>query len=727
MKNILLSLFATAFAVTAAAQSVGGMSELTSEQAAAATRIALTGKPSVRGNSDFRRLRDLCPRLQVLDLSHADCPEIPDNALHSRHRLHEVAFPTALRRIGAQAFLACDSLRAVALPATLAEVGERAFASCTGLETLTLDGTPALAPFAFAGCSGLRRVTVNSATPPAAAPTAFYGIDTRRCRLTVPPGAEAAYRRAEGWNVFFGQPDLPLRLCRPADCLIPAPERLDVDFAAAPLPVKRGWRVQAVPGLENEAAEARRLLRDRTGHEADRRDAAALLSLQFDSSLTDDEGYTLDATAGGVRIAGRTAAGVFYGLMTLDQLLSGRTETACCDALPQLHIADAPRTRIRELMVDPARTFIPFEELKRFVPEMARYKLNSLHLHLVDDQAWRIEIKHYPRLTQLASARPAMDDMHVPSPGFYTQEQMKELVAYAARYHVQVVPEIEMPGHEVAAIHCYPQLTCGGRQVPVRTTCGVSDELLCPGEEFVYEFLGNVFGELAEVFPCKYVHLGGDEAGNPALGCWTDCSKCRALKRRLGITSDDRSENWRLQKYMFDRMIDTLRTKHGKTPMFWYETDFREIQPGCVVFAWRHGLTGKAIEAARRNNAQIMLCPGEHCYLDYPMQAGDMPEKNWGMPVTSLEQTYRLDPAWRQDEDFERTNLLGVAGTLWSECINSPERIYYQAYPRALALAEAGWSRMAQRSWPDFVRRLRPVLEDMRRRGVPFSTHGVPE
>ena len=168
-------------------------------------------------------------------------------------------------------------------------------------------------------------------------------------------------------------------------------------------------------------------------------------------------------------------------------------------------------------------------------------------------------------------------------------------------------------------------------------------------------------------------------------------------------------------------MIDTLRTKYGKTPMFWYETDFKRIPKGCVTFAWRHGLTRAAIDAAVANEARIMLCPGEHCYLDYPMAPGDMPEVNWGMPVTSLRQTYELDPAWGMDETFERQNLFGVAGTLWSECINSPERIYYQAYPRALALAEVEWSPARVRSWTDFCRRLKPTVRDMQRRGISCS------
>ena len=156
---------------------------------------------------------------------------------------------------------------------------------------------------------------------------------------------------------------------------------------------------------------------------------------------------------------------------------------------------------------------------------------------MVDDQAWRIEIKKYPRLTEVSSSRVGMDDMQIPVSGYYTQDQMRELVAYAAKYHVQIIPEIEMPGHEVAAIHAYPELTCHAKKVPIRTTCGVSNELLCPGNEFTYEFLGNVFNELSSVFTSPYVHLGGDEAGMPALDCWTSCPKCQDLKKKLGITT----------------------------------------------------------------------------------------------------------------------------------------------------------------------------------------------
>lgn len=461
------------------------------------------------------------------------------------------------------------------------------------------------------------------------------------------------------------------------------------------------------------------------------------------------EGYHIRAKGKKVLIEGGDEAGIFYGRMTLEQIYS-YAESRAADltnclhgngpdfTLPAVDIVDAPRTPIRELMIDPARIFIPFDDLKDFVVEMARYKLNTLHLHLVDDQAWRIEIKAYPELTERSSFRVGMDDMLRPIGGYYTQEQMRELCHFAAQYHVTIVPEIELPGHEVAAIHALPWLTCQQDTLPLRTTCGVSNELLCPSSERTYEFLSTVLRELADVFPGPYVHLGGDEAGNPPLNCWKNCPSCQELLKKLVEESAEASQPstqsggdggglWRLQQYMFDRVIALLRDELGKTPMFWYETDFREIQPGCITFAWRHGLTQAAIDAAKRCDAKIILCPGEHCYLDYPMGYNDMPEVNWGMPTTTLEQTYRLDPAWGNGDytatdgcvkNFERDCLMGVAGTLWTECIPTTERLYYMAYPRALALAEAGWSQQSRRSWDDFKRRADVISRAQLRRGV---------
>ena len=661
---------------------------------------------------NFRTLRDVKVNETVLDLSQTDCTVIPRNAMHSCHRLTSLTLPPKLDSIGTQAFFACDGISGkLHFPATTRVVDASAFNSCKQLTELVFDGSTRIGTFAFANCRGLREVRLSASAPPVCADNAFDGIDLSRVKLTVPAKAKKAYRSAQGWRNFFAAPKFE-NVCDPENILVPRPLKLEVYSTRLPLKWQDVVGVEASQELSNEKIQAENILGERTVYKKGRKGAGAMVRLALDKSLANDEAYTLQVDEKGVTIKGRTATGVFYGLMTLEQLCVGNGVSSRSAKIPALHIVDQPRTAIRELMVDPVRHFIPFEDLKGFVVEMARYKFNALHLHLVDDQAWRIEIKKYPELIEKGSDRVGMDDMPERINGYYTQDQMRELVRFAAQYHVMVIPEIELPGHEVAAVHCFPQLSCAKKPVPVRLTCGISNELLCPAEPFVYEFLDNALTELADVFPAPYVHLGGDEAGQPPLGAWSDCAACTALKQKEGYT-----ENWQLQQHLFDRVINKLQSL-GKTPMYWYEQEFKTIQPGCVVYAWRHGLTKPAIDAAVRNKAKIMLCPGEHCYLDYPQQRGDMPEKNWGMPVTTLEQTYRLDPAWGQDSVFVRDNLLGVSGTLWSECINSTERIYYQAFPRAAALAEAGWSVPERRSYKEFLTRIRPLTHDMQRRGV---------
>lgn len=727
MKRLLLLSATTILSAVMSAQTVERMDNLKPEQKSMAISLRLTGELSTDRKGDYRQMRDLCFQVRDIDLSDAKSTEIPKNAFHSRHQLLNIALPKVLKTIGTQAFFACDKLQNITIPASVESIGAAAFSGCKGMTELTIEGAPVIGEYAFARLSALKTVKVNSKVPPKADVSSFYGVEPGSVKLIVPKGSEKAYMKAAGWSRFYSQPKMAKEVSDPTLCLTPIPQTLTVQKGAKPLNVQTAWNI-LIPKMDgdgtvlnNEVERAREMLTNRIGNIVNSRQRGIQLVLALDQSLDDDEAYTLAVDSKGVTIKGKTPRGVFWGIMTLNQILLGSGNKECVDAIPQLTIKDTPRTHVRELMVDPARTFIPLDELKAFVPEMARYKLNALHLHLVDDQAWRIEIKKYPQLTAQASSRWGQDDLQMPYKGYYTQQQMRDLVEFAARYHVEIVPEIEMPGHEVAAISVFPELTCHQRKVPIRTTCGVSNELLCPGNDFTYEFLGNVFKEIADIFPSKYIHLGGDEAGNPALDCWTDCPKCQALKKKLGITTTDRSENWKLQGYMFDRVIELLRDTYHKTPMFWYETDFKKIQPGCVTFAWRNGLTDKALQAAVENNARIMLCPGEHCYFDYPMAKGDMPEVNWGMPVTSLKATYALDPAWGHDKKFEENNLFGVAGTLWSECITSPERIYYQAYPRSIALAEAGWSQQQNRSWESFIKRMRPLAKDMMRRGVTFS------
>lgn len=711
MKKIFFFLsLAFLFHTTASGQSltVAHLNEVALEQMAKAQTITLTGQLaatapwSKRGGTDWRQLRDCCCALRHLDLSQATAECVPANALHSRHHLQSVILPEGIKEIGSQAFFSCDSIGEITIPASVRLIGQSAFSQCRGLRKVVFEGSPEVENFAFAGCPALQDIIVKGQRPDFA-PLAFYGTRS-----------------------IYEEDLIDLDTLPGKFHLIPQPvvarraNRLPLDWADL-----NG--IKADKKLANEKKVLEALLRESTeysGHSLAGTDGVATLTI--DPSLPDPEAYVLDADVGGLTIRGGSPAGVYWGIMTLRQLLLDSNGYGTRRyKLNAIHVEDQPRTQIREIMVDPSRTFIPFDELKALVPIVAQYKFNALHLHLSDDQAWRMEVKKYPLLTEVSSVRPAMDDMLTPSPGYYTQKQMKELVAWGEQHHVMIIPELEMPGHEVAAVHAYPRLTCGAKGAPIRTICGVSNELLCPGSAFTLQFLKDVLKEYADVFPCPYVHLGGDEAGQPPLGSWTECPDCQALKTRLGISPvNNRADNWRLQKYLFDEIITYLRDDLGKTPMYWYEPDFKEIQPGSVTFAWRGGQTDAAIDSALKNGVKVMLCPGDHCYFDYPMAPGDMPEVNWGMPTLSLKKTYALDPAFGRDAQFEKETLFGVAGTLWSESINTPERITYQLFPRGLALAEAGWSPADRRNYDDFLRRLRPHLNDLQRRGISVSLAG---
>ena len=457
MKNILYStLIATVMCLPLSAQTISNMNELKPQQKADAKELKLTGKLTTQGNSDFRQLRDLCYQLHKVDLSGADCEVVPNNAFHSRHALQSILLPDNVKSIGSQAFFACTSLTQIELPQSLTRVGDAAFSSCSALKEITIKGTPTLGEFAFARLSGLRTVRVTSDVPPVAVASTFEGINRKKVKLIVPKGAELRYRKAPGWNLFFSEPDNTTnKVCDPTTVLVPLPVDVQVRKGSN-LSLEKVWEVMAAEGLANECLQAEQLLRTRLPKLRNPKLAGkATLTLGLDPSLKDDEAYTLDVTEKGVSIHGKTATGVFYGLMTFDQLMRGNGTTACCEAIPQLHITDQPRTHIRELMVDPCRTFIPFNELKAFIPEMARYKYNTIHLHLTDDQAWRIEIKKYPQLTQQASSRVGMDDMLVPISGLESAALAKQIckrlkmdrkrtdaiVALIAAHEVQLLPQ----------------------------------------------------------------------------------------------------------------------------------------------------------------------------------------------------------------------------------------------------------------------------------------------
>ena len=392
MRKIVSFAVMALLASSMSAQTIANMKDLNAEKKSAAVNLKLTGTLTTTRNSDFRQLRDLCWQLRDLDLSEATCPVLPKNAFHSRHHLQHILLPSQLQEIGSQAFFACDHLQEVVIPQSVTKIGAAAFSGCKALKTVTIDGAPELGEFAFANLEGVQVIKVNSKIPPKAAATAFSGINMHHVKLVMPKVSEKLYRKATGWNAFFGEVKQAREVCNPEACLIPTPLDLKVKAKAAPLQVAGNWKIVAADGLSNEQEHAERILKERVEpqnvHAKSMKKGAQLtMTLALDASLPDNEAYTLEVQQKGVVIKGKTAAGVFYGLMTFDQLLRGDASKIGCDAIPQLVVKDQPRTHVRELMVDPCRIFVPYEQLKAFVPEMARYKLNMIHLHLVDDQA----------------------------------------------------------------------------------------------------------------------------------------------------------------------------------------------------------------------------------------------------------------------------------------------------------------------------------------------------
>ncbi len=415
-------------------------------------------------------------------------------------------------------------------------------------------------------------------------------------------------------------------------------------------------------------------------------------------SFSNPEAYRLEVTPRKVQITGGSPAGVFYGIQTLRQLVDPNGHIPC------VTIEDEPRFAHRGLMLDPARHFLPIEDIERFIDAMAMYKFNVLHLHLTDDQGWRVEIKKYPRLTETGSVRTETDGNGVPHSGFYTQDELRHLVAYAQERHIEIVPEFDIPGHSVAAVASYPWLACKTIDtLAVRTTAGVSPDLLCAGNDSTVAFIRDVMREIAAIFPSPRFHIGGDEA---PMDRWAECPKCQARKAALKLEDEPELMGWLLGQAA-EALAET-----GKKPMLWYETNVPNYPAGATMYSWRMGLTPAVIDSAAVHHWPVVLAPGEHAYFDYPQAADERPKGGEWMPVLTLRQAYAFKP--------QSTPATGVEATLWGEYIPTIERAFYMAFPRALALSEAAWSLPENRSWERFKAKLPGQLRLLKQANIPF-------
>lgn len=429
------------------------------------------------------------------------------------------------------------------------------------------------------------------------------------------------------------------------------------------------------------------------------------ISLVLDqSSEGGDEAYTLEVTPEKVSINARSEQGLFYGMQTFMQLLPAEVESpekvkGVDWSAPAVSISDAPRFGYRGLHVDPCRHFMTVEEMKRQIDVLAMFKINRMHWHLTEDQGWRIEIKKYPKLTEIGSRR--IDGEGSEYGGFYTQEEVKEIVKYAADRYIAIIPEIELPGHELAAIAAYPELSCKGEPITPRIIWGVEDVVMCPGKEKMFEFLEDVFDEVVELFPSSYVHIGGDECPKSS---WKECPLCQKRIRELGLKSDkNHTAEQRLQSYVVQRMEQYLATK-GKRIIGWDEILEGGLAETATVMSWRGEEGGIAAALAGRD---VIMCPGSKgYYLDYYQGDSKIEPVSIG-GYSPLEKTYSYNPTPDTLVTIgKEKHVIGVQANMWSEYLYTNDLREYMTYPRALALAEVAWTNLDRKDYKDFERRI---------------------
>ncbi len=401
------------------------------------------------------------------------------------------------------------------------------------------------------------------------------------------------------------------------------------------------------------------------------------------------EGYEMIVSPHTVRISAGTAAGLFYGVQTLRQMLPPEIESPTPGKkrmeVPCVSIRDNPRFSWRGLMLDCSRTFLPLAYVERTIDRMALYKLNVLHLHLTDDQGWRLEIKGYPKLTTVGAR---FADRYGGGGGYYSQQEMRELITYAKERNITVVPEIEMPGHSLAALAAYPELAC---DLPTRQIFEVHpfwegtlkfSPPLCAGNDRVFEMFGEILSEVVELFPSEFIHVGGDEVPKDS---WSKCPRCQARIKGEGLKDVEE-----LQSY-FTRRIEKMIAAKGRRLIGWDEIIQGGLAPGATVMSWR-GTEGGV--AAANLGHDVVMTPNGYCYFDYTYH------------TTPTEKVYSYDPVPKEFTDAMAKHILGVQASMWTHIAVNEKAIDYQMFPRLAALAEVAWSPQEIRDWPDFSARL---------------------
>ena len=474
--------------------------------------------------------------------------------------------------------------------------------------------------------------------------------------------------------------------------VVPLPQSIIMQ-KGAPFVIEEGVQILAPAELKNEADFLAQYLKEITNNDLQvvnqRAKKVRYIELTVSPKVAEKEGYVMTVSQKGITIQGGTAAGVFYGIQTLRKAVNEGS------IMPAAIITDAPRFGYRGMMLDCSRHFWSTEFIKKFIDLLAIHNMNTFHWHLTDDQGWRIEINKYPKLTTIGSQRTGtilgtnsdLDD-GIPHGGFYTQQEARDIVKYAQERHITIIPEIDMPGHMLAALACYPELGCTGGPYQVGHYWGVYTDVLCVGNPKVYEFVEDVLTELMDIFPSEVIHIGGDET--PTVK-WEACPKCQAL----GLTKD------KLQAYFTQKVFNFL-TAHKRRALGW-----DEILDGCpkdaMIMSWRGSEPGaKAAELGH----DVIMAPTSHCYFDYLQSKEAQFEPSRCGGFIPVEKVYSLEPAPESFSTEAKKHILGTQANLWAEYLLTEGLVEYQALPRMSALSEVQWTQPELKNYEAFKERL---------------------
>ena len=443
------------------------------------------------------------------------------------------------------------------------------------------------------------------------------------------------------------------------------------------------------------------------------------ITLRLNKKVQSKEGYVITVDKKGVVIEGATAAGVFYGVQTLRKSIpvdKSLTEVT----LPGVMLKDAPRFGYRGVMLDCARHYFPVKFVKQFIDLIAMHNMNVFHWHLTDDQGWRIEVKKYPGLAKIGSVREktvlghnsdVFDD--TPYGGYYTQEEAREIVKYAADRFITVIPEIDMPGHMIAALAAYPDMGCTGGPYKVSPIWGIMPDVLCLGNEKTYQFCEDVLSEMMDIFPSEYIHLGGDETPNVR---WKECPKCKALMAKENLTPG------KLQGYFTNRIEKFVNSK-GRRIIGWDEILDGDINQSATIMSWRG--TAPGARGAKMGH-DVIMSPSSHVYFDYYQTRQG--ESQWEEPLLiggnlPIERTYSLEPVPEGADAETASHIIGVQGNLWTEYIAGPSLAEYQVLPRMGALSEVQWRPQGQKDFENYKMRQTKMLKLYDAYGLVYAKH----